>query len=146
MITIGTLKNLPADAHYIGRLLDSSLGNPFAVAGNTVTNVVKGYRIYLNLVVEKGFTPTEAIPEIKRLHPELKLHVSNGWKVPTAADMVKELQALKSQLKAGKPIALACHCYKLETEWKGQYAYRCHAEPIAGWLMWQLAQDKLPVA
>lgn len=143
MITIGTQKNLP-DSHYIGRNGDSSLGNPFAAAGNTVANVVKGYRVYLNLVVEKGFTPGEAARTVQRSHPELKCMLSSGWKVPTAAEMLKELQALKAQLKQGKPVALACHCYTKPQEWTGQY--RCHAEPIAGWLMWQLAQDKLPIA
>jgi hypothetical protein len=43
-------------------------------------------------------------------------------------------------------LQLACHCYTKFHEWDGEYQYRCHAEPIAGWLMWQLAQDKLPIA
>ena len=144
-ITIGTQKNLP-DAHYIGRNGSSSLGNPFAASGNTVENVVKGYRIYLDRVVNKGDLPGEAAQKVRADHPELKLKISQAWKVPTAAQMVKELQGLKSQLKDGKPVALACHCYNQPKQWTGKYQWRCHAEPIAGWLLWQLAQDKLPVA
>jgi hypothetical protein len=145
-ITIGTQKNLPG-AHYIGRNGDSALGNPFAAAGNTVDNVVQGYRVYLNLVVEKGELPGEAARMVQRLHPELKLSISYGWKIPSAAEMVKELQGLKAQLKRGEPVALACHCYSKQPEaWTGRYQFRCHAEPIAGWLVWHLAQDKLPIA
>ena len=144
-ITIGTKRNLP-DAHYIGRNGSSSLGNPFQVAGNTVANVVKGYRFYLALVSTKGLTPGTAAQQVRADHPELNLKVSSAWAIPTAAQMVKELQGLKAQLKEGKPISLACHCYNKPAEWTGDYQWKCHAEPIAGWLMWQLAQDKLPVA
>ena len=145
MITIGTQKNLPG-AHYIGRNGNSALGNPFQVAGNTVANVVKGYRFYLALVSTKGLTPGTAAQQVRADHPELRLKVSSAWKVHTAAQMSCELQDLLHKLSEGKPVALACHCYNKPQQWTGEYQWRCHAEPIAGWLTWQLAQDKLPVA
>jgi len=144
-ITIGTQRNLPG-AHYVGRNGSSSLGNPFQVAGNTVANVVKGYRFYLALVSTKGLTPGTAAQQVRADHPDLKLKISQAWKVPTAAQMSCELQDLLHKLSEGKSVELACHCYNTPAEWAGQYQWKCHAEPIAGWLLWQLAQDKLPVA
>lgn len=144
-ITIGTLKNLP-DAHYIGRNGNSSLGNPFAAAGNTVENVVKGYRIYLDRVVNKGDLPGEAAQKVRADHPELNLKISQAWKVPTHSEMMGELKALLAAHKLQGRTSLACHCYNKPAEWSGEYQWKCHAEPIAGWLLWQLAQDKLPIA
>jgi hypothetical protein len=72
-ITIGTQKNLE-HAHYIGRNGTSSLGNPYAAAGNTVANVVKGYRFYLALVATKDQEPGVAARQVQQDHPELKLH------------------------------------------------------------------------
>lgn len=144
-ITIGTQRNLK-DAHYIGRNGDSSLGNPYAAAGNTVANVVKGYRYYLNLVTRKGIEPGQAAWQVRRDFPDLKLQIATAWRIPSASEVMEELLALYENLSQGNPQALACHCYNQPQEWTGEYQYRCHAEPIAGWLMWQLAQDKLPTA
>jgi hypothetical protein len=143
-ITIGTLKNLP-DAHYIGRNGNSALGNPFQAAGNTVANVVKGYRFYLALVSTKGLTPGTAAQQVRADHPELNLKISQAWKVPTPSEMMGELKALLADHKLQGRTSLACRCYNKPQQWTGEYQWRCHAEPIAGWLMWQLAQDKLPV-
>jgi hypothetical protein len=145
MITIGTIKNLP-DAHYIGRNGNSSLGNPFAASGNTVENVVKGYRFYLALVSTKGLTPGTAAQQVRADHPDLKLKISQAWAIPLYSEMMGELKALLAAHKLQGRTSLACHCYNKPAEWTGDYQWKCHAEPIAGWLMWQLAQDKLPVA
>lgn len=144
MITIGTLKNLEYP-HYIGRNGNSSLGNPFAAAGNTVANVVMGYRAYLALVILRDFEPGLAAWQAQKENPELKLHISSGWKVPSSAQMKEEIQGLLDILEEGKPLQLACHCYTKFFEWDGKYQYRCHAEPIAGLLTWQLGEGKLNI-
>jgi hypothetical protein len=144
-ITIGTQRNLP-DAHYIGRNGNSALGNPFQAAGNTVANVVKGYRFYLALVSTKGMTPGTAAQQVRTDHPELNLKISQAWKVPTHSEMMGELKALLAAHKLQGRTSLACHCYNQPQQWSGKYQWRCHAEPIAGWLMWQLAKDTLPIA
>lgn len=145
MITIGTQTNLE-HPHYIGRNGNSSLGNPYAAAGNTVANVVEGFRCYLGLVIIRGYEPGDAARQVQRDKPELKLKLSTGWKIPTTAQMKAEIKGLLDVLVADKPLQLACHCYTTFQEWDGKYKYRCHAEPIASLLILQLGKGKLTEA
>ena len=144
-ITIGTQKNLPG-AHYIGRNGTSSLGNPYAAAGNTVANVVKGYRLYLGLITIHGIEPGKAAWQIRRDNPDLKLGIATSWRIPNRAEIDGELSGLLAALRGGIPVELACHCYNKPEEWTGEYQNRCHAEPIAAFLTWQLGQGKLAIA
>jgi hypothetical protein len=116
----------------------SALANPFTVTRNTHANVVKGYRLYLWLVAEKGLSPGEAAQAVKARHPELKLVVSTVWKIPNRNQFLLELTRLLDHLQKTGQLRLKCHCYKTPMLWQGKYHYHCHTEPIASYLCWKL--------
>lgn len=105
----------------------SILGNPFEMRWELERpTVVEGFRRYLWLVAEHGYTPQDAAQLVAQ---QLNLQISGKWRSPTRQDF---LAALKRLEKLHKP-TLLCWCFPLQ----------CHCDVLIRYLEWRKTQKAL---
>lgn len=117
------------------------LGNPFALTGSVSReSVVRGFRVYLKLVVMDGLTPDVAAGKVR---DKFNLKISSAWKIPSRDEFLKALEDLQQELLNKKSISLGCHCLDHhEVTRSNSYVWQCHTEVIASYIFTRLGIEK----